>query len=128
VKGSKQSFRASHSVACSQATGETGETQGEKSWLSIASSTVKAVIYEAFVEGSLHVTKHRARTVHDLYFEPNCEEFKRRTIWRLSNAFTSVSKELDPILNSRRRPSWVNFWTTDCLNCYRPRSGVAGPL
>jgi hypothetical protein len=35
--------------------------------------------------------------VHDLYFEPKYEEFRRRTIWSLSNAFTSAFKELDPI-------------------------------
>lgn len=41
--------------------------------------------------------KHLARTVHDLYFEPKYEEFRPRTIWSLSNAFTSAFKELDPI-------------------------------
>src|SRR3981081_259666 len=59
--------------------------------------TVKVVIYEAFVEGKLEAPKHLARTVHDLYFEPKYEEFKPRTIWSLSNAFTSAFKELDPI-------------------------------
>jgi hypothetical protein len=37
------------------------------------------------------------RSVHDLYFEPKYEEFRPRTIWSLSNAFTSAFKELDPI-------------------------------
>jgi hypothetical protein len=59
--------------------------------------TAKVVIYEAFVEGKLEAPKHPARTVHDLYFGPEYEEFKPRTIWSLSNAFTSVFKELDPI-------------------------------
>jgi hypothetical protein len=59
--------------------------------------TTKVVIYEAFVEGKLEAPKHLARTVHDLYFEPKYEEFKSRTIWSLSNAFTSAFKELDPI-------------------------------
>ena len=35
--------------------------------------------------------------MHDLYFEPKYEEFEARTIWSLSNAFTSAFKELDPI-------------------------------
>ena len=35
--------------------------------------------------------------MHDLYFEPKYEEFQPRTIWSLSNAFTSAFKELDPI-------------------------------
>ena len=58
--------------------------------------TAKVVIYEAFVEGKLEAPKHLARTVHDLYFEPKYEEFRSRTIWSLSNAFTSAFKELDP--------------------------------
>ena len=57
----------------------------------------KVVIYEAFVEGKLEAAKHFARSVHDLYFEPEYEEFRSRTIWSLSNAFTSAFKELDPI-------------------------------
>lgn len=63
--------------------------------------TAKVVIYEAFVEGKLEAPKHLARTVHDLYFEPKYEEFRSRTIWSLSNAFTSAFKELEPILQFR---------------------------
>ena len=59
--------------------------------------TAKVVIYEAFVEGKLEAPRQLARTVHDLYFEPKYEEFEPRTIWSLSNAFTSAFKELDPI-------------------------------
>jgi hypothetical protein len=59
--------------------------------------TAKVVIYEAFVEGKLEAPKHLSRTVHDLYFEPRYDEFRSRTIWSLSNAFTSAFKELDPI-------------------------------
>src|SRR5260370_21962949 len=59
--------------------------------------TAKVVIYEAFIEGGLEAPKHLARTVHDLYFEPKYEEFRPRTIWSLSNAFTSAFKELQPI-------------------------------
>lgn len=59
--------------------------------------TAKVVIYEAFVEGKLEAPKHLARTVHDLYFAPKYEEFKSRTIWNLSNAFTSAFKQLEPI-------------------------------
>jgi MoaA/NifB/PqqE/SkfB family radical SAM enzyme len=52
---------------------------------------------EAFVEGKLEAPKHLVRTVHELYFEPKHEEFRSRTIWSLSNAFTSAFKELEPI-------------------------------
>lgn len=60
-------------------------------------ATAKMVVYDAFVEGKLEAPKHLARTVHDLYFEPKYDEFRPRTIWSLSNAFTSARKELDPI-------------------------------
>ncbi len=55
------------------------------------------VVYKAFVEGRLEAPKYLARSVHDLYFEPKHEEFRLRTIWSLSNAFTSAFKELDPV-------------------------------
>jgi hypothetical protein len=35
--------------------------------------------------------------VHELYFNPEHEEFQPRTMRSLSNAFTSGLKELDPI-------------------------------
>ena len=35
--------------------------------------------------------------MHELYFNPTVEEFQPRTMWSLSNAFTSAFKELDPI-------------------------------
>ena len=58
--------------------------------------TAKIIIYQAFIEGELDVPKHLARRVHDLYFEPAFEEFQPRSVWSLSNAFTSAFKELDP--------------------------------
>ncbi len=70
-----------------------------ESWQSMELSTVSAkmIVYEAFIESELEVPKHLARRVHDLYFEPQYEEFRPRTMWSLSNAFTSAFKELDPI-------------------------------
>ena len=63
----------------------------------LADTTAKLVIYKGFVEGELDVPRHLARRVHDLYFNPQIEEFAPRTTWSLSNAFTSAFKELDPI-------------------------------
>jgi len=60
-------------------------------------ATAKLIIYRAFIEGELDVPKHLSRRVHDLYFEPLHEHFQPRTLWSLSNAFTSAFKELDPI-------------------------------
>jgi hypothetical protein len=66
--------------------------------------SARLVIYQAFIEGELEVPRHLARTVHDLYFNPQHDEFAPRTMWSLSNAFTSSFKELDPILT--------------CLDCF----------
>jgi len=63
----------------------------------IADDLAKLTIYRAFVEGDLEAPKHLARRVHDLYFNPQFEEFAPRTVWSLGNAFTSAFKELDPI-------------------------------
>ena len=57
----------------------------------------KMIIYEAFIEGELEVPKHLARCVHDYYFDPKHDEFRSRTMWSLSNAFTSAFKELEPV-------------------------------
>jgi len=59
--------------------------------------SAKLLIYQAFVEGELVVPHYLDRVVHDLYFNPTVEEFQPRTMWSLSNAFTSAFKELDPI-------------------------------
>lgn len=40
---------------------------------------------------------HLARVVHHRYFDLQYKEFAPRTIWNLSNAFTSPFKELVPI-------------------------------
>ena len=56
-----------------------------------------ALITGASRGSKLEAPKHLARTVHELYFEPKHEEFRSRTIWSLSNAFTSAFKELEPI-------------------------------
>jgi hypothetical protein len=71
--------------------------------------TAKVVIYEAFVEDKLEAPKHLARTVHDLYFDPKYEEFRSRTIWSLSNAFTSAFKEPEPIPQFRATATLGEF-------------------
>jgi len=65
--------------------------------LQLPETYAKLVIYRAFVEGELEAPRHLARKVHDLYFNPQFEDFAPRTMWSLSNAFTSAFKELEPI-------------------------------
>ena len=75
----------------------------------IPDESAKLVIYRAFVQGELDVPKHLARRVHDLYFNPDVEEFAPRTTWSLSNAFTSAFKELDPIPQFRATAKLASF-------------------
>jgi hypothetical protein len=63
----------------------------------LSAAAAKLTIYRAFIEGDLDVARHLVRKVHELYFNPQHEEFHPRTMWSLSNAFTSAFKELDPI-------------------------------
>jgi len=57
----------------------------------------KLIIYRAFVEGDLEAPKHLVKGVHEAYFNPRYPEFQPRTVWSLTNAFTSSLKTLDPV-------------------------------
>jgi len=76
-----------------------GMQQQVEAWRQSQLSDVSAkmIIYRAFIEGGLEVPRHLAKPVHDLYFSPPHQEFQPRTMWSLSNAFTSAFKELEPI-------------------------------
>ena len=63
----------------------------------INDDTAKLTIYKAFVEGGLDAPRSLLPVVHRLYFEPEYPEFSARTMWSLSNAFTSAFKKLDPV-------------------------------
>ena len=47
----------------------------------LSAEAAKLAIYQAFIEGDLDVPKHLARRVHELYFNPQHEEFEPRTTW-----------------------------------------------
>src|SRR3974390_2054993 len=65
--------------------------------LQLSTASAKLLIYQAFIEDEFGFPRHLARRVHDLYFQPVHEEFQPRTMWSLSNAFTSAFKDLEPI-------------------------------
>jgi Domain of unknown function (DUF932) len=69
------------------------------SWrqMQITDDQAKLILYSAFVEGKLDAPKGLLPDVHRLYFAPEYPEFAARTMWSLSNAFTSAFKKLDPI-------------------------------
>jgi len=63
----------------------------------ITDERAKLILYSAFVDGKLEAPRSLLSEVHRLYFQPQYEEFSPRTMWSLSNAFTSAFKELDPV-------------------------------
>jgi len=63
----------------------------------ITDDQAKLIFYRAFVEEELDAPKSLLADVHRLYFQPEHPEFAARTMWSLSNAFTSAFKKLDPI-------------------------------
>ena len=64
--------------------------------MQLSTAAAKLLIYQAFIEDETGFPKDLGR-VHELYFQPVHEEFQPRTMWSLSNAFTSAFKELEPI-------------------------------
>jgi hypothetical protein len=63
----------------------------------ITDDRAKLLLYSAFVDGKLEAPRSLLPEVHRHYFEPQYPEFSARTVWSLSNAFTSAFKKLDPI-------------------------------
>ena len=76
----------------------------------LSDTVAKMIIYRAFIESDLEVPKHLARPVHELYFSPKHEEFQPRTMWSLSNAFTSAMKELEAIPRFRATAKLGTFF------------------
>ena len=65
--------------------------------MQITDEQAKLIIYRAFVEGDFEAPKHLVKGVHEGYFNPRYPEFQPRTVWSLTNAFTSALKVLDPV-------------------------------
>jgi hypothetical protein len=78
----------------------------------LSTVTAKMIIYQAFIESQLEVTRRLVRRVHDLYFSPQYPEFEPRTLSSLSNAFTSAFKNLVPIPQFRATAKLGSFLDT----------------
>ena len=65
--------------------------------------TAKVVIYEAFVEGKLGAPKHIARSVHELYFEPEYEKFRPRKICARVGGRLAIRARPDRVSDGARR-------------------------
>src|SRR5213592_583057 len=57
----------------------------------------RLILYAAFVEGRLAAPRHLLPAVHKHYFDPEHAPFRPRTLWSLSNAFTSAFTKLRTI-------------------------------
>jgi hypothetical protein len=75
----------------------------------LSDTAAKLTIYRAFIESDLEVPRYLAKPVHDLYFRPTIPEFEPRTLWSLSNAFTSAFKTLEPIPQFRATAKLAGF-------------------
>jgi hypothetical protein len=88
----------------------------------LSTEAAKLTNYRAFIEGDLDVPKHLARRVHELYLNPEHGEFGPRTMWSLSNAFTSHPKNWTQFCSSRPLPNWVGSWSRHSLRRSRYRA------
>jgi hypothetical protein len=75
----------------------------------ITDETAKLIFYSAFIDGKLEAPRSLLPEVHRLYFEPQYPEFSARTMWSLSNAFTSAFKKLDPVPQFKARAKLGEF-------------------
>jgi hypothetical protein len=75
----------------------------------------RTIIYRAFIEQGLGVPARLGPMVHAAYFAPVYEEFRPRTLWSLSNAFTSAFQDLFPIPMYQAAGALASF-----LSLYQP--------
>ena len=76
----------------------------------------KLIFYAAFIDGKLEAPRSLLPEVHRLYFEPQYPEFSARTMWSLSNVFTSAFKKLDPVPQSKPPPNSGPFFPNCRIN------------
>jgi hypothetical protein len=63
----------------------------------LTDGTAKNIIYDAYLDDDLALPRHLLKPIHEAYFNPQYQEFSPRTLWSLTNAFTTALKILDPI-------------------------------
>jgi hypothetical protein len=63
----------------------------------VTDERAKLIFHNASIDGALDAPRSLLPEVHGLYFDPEYPEFSSRTMWSLSNAFTSAFKKLHPI-------------------------------
>ena len=76
----------------------------------LSEEEAKLTIYRAFIEGDLDVPKHLARRVHELYFNPQHEEFDREPSGACQTRLRLHSRNWTRFRSLRRLPNWVGSW------------------
>jgi hypothetical protein len=80
--------------------------------LLLPDSEAKLLIYKAFLDKEVKgLPRHLLPIVHEHYFQPKYEAFQPRTLWSLSNAFTSSFKELNPLKQFEITAKFGSFLT-----------------
>jgi hypothetical protein len=65
--------------------------------MGLTDNDARLYIYRAFLEREIRgLSRALMAEVHDNYFDPREDDFRPRTMWSLSNAFTSAFKTLAP--------------------------------
>lgn len=82
--------------------------------LTITDDDAKLIIYDAFRSPYLRLPLRFLNSVHQHYFEPEEKDFTERTLWSLSNAFTSMIKELPPIKQFQVTGKLGSFLNKQC--------------
>lgn len=76
----------------------------------VSDREAKEIIYDAFVSRSFGLPQAMFMNVHELYFKNTAiKEFQPRTLWSLSNAFTTTFKKLVPIQKFRCTAKFADF-------------------
>lgn len=66
--------------------------------LMLSDNDARVLIYTAFLEKAVKgLPRSLMPVVHKYYFEPSIEAFQGRSLWSISNSFTSAFKQLAPV-------------------------------
>jgi hypothetical protein len=96
-------------------------------WMSwpVGEDQAKLIIYAAFVESRLSISRQLLPVVHRCFFNPEYEAFQAKTLWTLSNAFTSAFKELKPIPQFKAMAKLGSFLEAQSHSMASHPSGVS---
>jgi hypothetical protein len=93
------------------------ETVSDWKARSLTDQEAKLIIYDAFMGGKIVAPRMLLSSVHHHYFDPEYDEFKERSLWSLSNAFTSSFKELKPFQQFKATARLAPF-LNECKPCF----------